>query len=509
MFNRKMLPTASSISSGLERLDNNRLVSFKNLRVILSNLTGLFTVTTILMLAMTVICILLSEPENAPGFAAAFIVSGGLAIAFKGIFPRAEELELRHAMVVAALAYLFVPALSAIPFIIIQHMSPLDAFFEGISGWTGSGFTMIPYPEYSSHAIQLWRSVIQWVGGIGVILLMVAILIRPGTSTYIMYQSEARKEKIKPSIRSTINMIWSLYVGLTVLGVALLVVVGMPLWDSINHSMTTLGTGGLSIYSDSIAHYHSVPIEIVIMFIMILGALPFAFIYKTVAHPKSLLPLDPQVKAFFIFIILGVLLLTIELFLQQRDLLESIRISAFQLISGITCTGLQSTDMTGWSQAALLITSVFMIIGGCAGSTAGGIKVARAVFLTSELQLWLKRTLLPRNAILMLKMGNKRLNEEVINKELAEASLISFLWVTTILVSVILLTHIVPTTYDLSHIIFMVCSALGNVGLWCGFLDPGFDPAGKIIIIIDMWIGRLEIIPVTLLIRSLIKGFKV
>ena len=144
-------------------------------------------------------------------------------------------------MVVAALAYLLVPAFSAIPFFFIQHMSPVDAFFEGISGWTGSGLTMIPYPEHSSHAIQLWRSVIQWVGGIGVILLMVAILIRPGTSTYLMYQSEARKEKIKPSIRSTINMIWLLYVALTVLGIVLLVVVGMPLWDSINHSMTPWG----------------------------------------------------------------------------------------------------------------------------------------------------------------------------------------------------------------------------------------------------------------------------
>ena len=458
---------------------------------------------------MSLICYLLGEPENAPGFFAALIISGGLAAAFKVLFPLTENLELRHALVVAALAYLLVPAISAVPFMVIQNMPPVDAFFEGISGWTGSGLTMIPYPENSSHAIQLWRSVIQWVGGIGVIVLMVAILIRPGTSTYLMYQSEARKEKIKPSIRSTINMIWLLYVALTVLGVALLVVVGMPLWDSINHSMTTLGTGGFSIYSDSIAHYNSVPIEIVIMFIMILGALPFAFIYKTVVRPKSLLPLDPQVKAFVVFIVIGVLLLTLELYLQQPHLPESIRRAAFQLVSAITCTGLQSTDITSWSQAALLITSIFMIIGGCAGSTAGGIKVARAVFLTSELQLWLKRTLLPRNAILMLKMGNKRLNEEAINKELAEASLISFLWVITILVSVILLTHIVPATYDLSHVIFMVCSAQGNVGLWCGFLDPGFSTTGKIIFIVNMWIGRLEIIPVTLLVRLLIKGFKV
>jgi trk/ktr system potassium uptake protein len=502
------LSIASSIYSRLER-SGSRVISFKNVRIILSNLTGLFAVTAILLAVMTLLCLVFNEPDNVPGFAIAFAVSGGLALALKIAFPHAADLELRHAMVVAALAYLIVPAVSGIPYFFIEHMSPIDAFFEGISGWTGSGFTMIMYPENSSHAIQLWRSVTQWIGGIGVILLMVAILIRPGTSAYIMYQSEARKDRIKPSIRSTINTIWFLYVALTAVGIAMLVVVGMPLWDSINHSMTTLGTGGFSIYSDSIAHYNSVPIELVILFIMILGALPFAFIYKSIKRPKSLFPLDPQVRAFLILIVLGVLFLSIEMYLKYRTMFESIRVSMFQLISGITCTGLQTSSMTDWSPTALLIISIAMIIGGCAGSTAGGIKVARAVFLTSELELWMKRTLLPRNAIVTMKMGKKRLNEDIINKELAEASLISFMWIITILVSVMVLSHVVSPAFDLSHVIFTVASAQGNVGLWCGIIDPGMDIIGKITIIVDMWIGRLEIIPVTLLIRSLFKGFNI
>jgi trk system potassium uptake protein TrkH len=295
----------------------------------------------------------------------------------------------------------------------------------------------------------------QWIGGIGVILLMVSILIRPGTSTYIMYQSEARKDRILPSIRSTIKTIWFLYFALTVFGVIMLVAVGMPLWDSINHCMVAIGTGGFSIYADSIAHYNSFPIELVLMFIMFYGALPFAFLYKTVKKPKSIVSIDPEVKAFAALIVLGTIVLAAELYLKHRGLFESFRLAAFQLVSGITTTGLQTSMMADWSPTALLILSIAMIIGGCAGSTAGGIKVARAIFLTSELELWMKRTLLPRNAIVTIKMGNKRLNEEIINKELAEAALISFLWIICILVSVMVLSHVVSSDYDLSKVIWI------------------------------------------------------
>lgn len=499
---------ASSTYSRLERWESKSL-SFRHIRIILGNLTGLFAVTAILMAVMTLICFLLEEPQNAPGFAAGFLVSGVVAIVLKVLFPHNGELELRHAMIVAAIAYLVVPAISAIPFVMIEHMSVLDSFFEAISGWTGSGFTMILYPENSSHAIQLWRSVTEWIGGIGVILLMVTILIRPGTSTYIMYQSEARKDRIKPSIRSTINTIWFLYLLLTLVGIGMLVLVGMPLWDSINHSMVAISTGGFSIYSDSIAHYNSVPIEAVLIIIMFLGALPFAFIYKSVVNPRSMLQLDAQVKAFAIITLAGIAFLSLELYLNYGDLWNALRMSAFQIVSGISCTGLQTSTMIEWSSTALLILSIVMIIGGCAGSTAGGIKVARAIFLTDEVKVWLKRTVLPRSAIVMVQLGNKRVGEDVLNKELAEAALISFLWIVTILISVMMLPHFVDSRFDLSHIIFTVASAQGNVGLWVGFPDPNTHWIAKVLLTINMWIGRLEIIPVTMLIRYLFKGFRI
>lgn len=483
--------------------------SKRDIHIILGNLKGLFVITAIVMAVMTGLCYVMEEPENATGFACGFLVSLGITAILWALFPRSIGPELRHAMILAALAYLIVPAISAIPFIMIEHMSILDAFFEGISGWTGSGFSMIAHPEESSRMIQLWRSVTQWIGGIGVIVLMVTILIRPGTSTYILYQSEARREKIHPSIRSTLKTIWLLYILLTVAGILLLYFAGMPLWDSINHSMVTIGTGGFSIYSNSIAVYNNVIIELAIIPMMLIGALPFVAIYRTIRDGKGAILNDVQVRMFFVIIAIGSLLLVAENFLFYQDIGSSIRYSVFQLVSAITSTGLQTCDISGWSPSAILIVSLAMIIGGCAGSTAGGIKVARAIFLNNEVKLWLKKTLLSRNAIVTLKMGNKTVTEDILNHELVEATLISFLWVISIMVSVMALSHVVGNSVDFSHIIFEVCSAQGNVGITCGIVNPGLHYIGKIIIIMDMWIGRLEIIPVALLMRYIFKGFRI
>lgn len=481
----------------------------RDIDIILSNLTGIFLVMAAIMTAMAIACVVLGEPWNVYGFLAGFLVSVIVAGFLWVLFPQKKEIELRHAMVVAALAYLIVPAISSVPYIILQGMSPIDAYFESMSGWTGTGLSMILRPEDSSNAVLLWRSVTEWIGGIGVILLMVVILIRPGTSTFILYQSEARKEKIHPSIQSTINTIWKLYAGLTAFGIMLFVVCGMPLWDAINHAMVAIGTGGFSIYFDSIAHYNSPLIEAAVCVMMLLGALPFFVMYHAIRGKIMEFFTDVQVKAFFFIIILLSAGLALENYFHYLGIIDSIRYSVFQLISGITCTGFQTTDMSGWTHTALLIMSIAMIIGGCAGSTAGGIKVARAIFMWDEIGLWIKKTILPKHAIVTIKIGDKRVTEDVINKELAEATLISFLWIIFLVAGVIVLSHVVAPGTDLSKVFFEVCSAQGNVGVTAGITSPTMHTLGKIMLILNMWVGRLEIIPMVLLIRYILKGFRV
>jgi trk system potassium uptake protein TrkH len=349
----------------------------------------------------------------------------------------------------------------------------------------------------------------QWIGGLGVIVLMATILIRPGTSTFMLYQSEARKDKIHPSIRSTLNTIWGLYVVLTIASLVLLLAVGLPMWDAANLAMSAIGTGGFSIYGASIAAYHSVWAELVIIPIMLVGALPFITIYRAVRKSPGNLIGDMQVRTICLLIAAGGAILTVENLYLYPDVLSSARYSFFQFTSAITSAGFQTTDVAAWSPSALLIISLAMTIGGCAGSTAGGIKIARAIFMGREARMWLRTTLLPPKSIATIKIGGKRVTEDIVDKELAEATLISVLWAAAVFVSVVILSHQVGSAYDLSQVIFTVCASLGNAGINCGIVDPGLNYLSKVVLILDMWIGRLEIIPVMLLVRFLFKGFKI
>lgn len=484
------------------------MLSGSDLKIILSNLKGIFTIIGAIMLAMAALSALLGKGQVADGFFYGATAGIGIGLTLNSLYPKSEEPELRHAMVIAAIAYLIVSAISAVPFAVAGGLSPIDAFFESMSGWTSTGFTMIVNPAQVDPLLLLWRSITQWIAGLGVVLLMVTILIRPGTSTYMLYQSEGRKDKLLPSIRSTLNVIWGLYVALSAAALILLLAVGMPAWDALNTALVAISTGGFSIYGSSIAVYNSIPIEIALLPIMIAGALPFAVMYRSISKGVLNLLRDSQVKAFLLIIAFGAFFLSLENFYFYHDIAATIRYSVFQFISAITGTGLQSTDVSLWSESALILISLAMVIGGCAGSTASGIKVARAIFIWNEVKIWLARMLRSKNSIVAIKIGGKRVTEDAIDQEMAEASLISSLWLVTIVASMFLLSHIAGPQFDLTHIIFDVCSAQGNVGISCGVINPGLPSIGKILVIVNMWIGRLEIIPVIVLLRYVFKGFR-
>jgi trk system potassium uptake protein TrkH len=485
------------------------LIDIKDLLIIIGNLKSLFMISAITMAAMVPVCFLLGEAESSAGFVYGLILSLVCAAAIHFTVPLDETLELKHAMAIVAIAYLLIPSISTIPYLINLEMSPIDAFFEAISGWTGSGFSMISLPETIGRPMQFWRSLTQWIGGAGVILLMTAILIRPGTASFALYKSEAHKDRIRPSILSTIKVIWKLYLLLTLASIALLYIVGMPLWDSLNTAMTTISTGGFSVYGKSIGHYGNPTIELTLIVIMIMGALPFITLYKAYKHDLRVLLNDIQVRAFIALILMGCIALIVQnyFYYYHQDVYSSLGYSAFQLFSAATCTGLQNTDISRWPATALLILSVMMIIGGCAGSTAGGVKISRWIFLVTQVKLWLARTLLPRKAVVVIKLGDRKVTEQEISQELSEASLISFLWIVILFASIMLLSNILPSDVSLGNVIFEVCSAISNVGLTAGIVNPGMSSLAKAVFMADMWMGRLEIIPVLLFIRALLKGF--
>ncbi len=482
---------------------------FSNLKTVLKDLGSILVILGLLMLVLMIVSYLFNEFEvlKILFFTALLTLCLGLSLRYS--CRNAKEPELKHAMITAASAWLVVPAISSLFFIFIEGMHPLDSLFEAMSGWTGTGLTMVAHPSSLTFTMQFWRSLMQWVGGIGVIVLMVSILARPGTGSFMMYKAETREEKIRPSVISTVRIIWWIYLLLTSIGIILFYFAGMALWEAINHAMTVIGTGGFSITENSMAFYNNPWIELAIMPMMILGAIPFLIHYKVLTgHFRAFLK-DMQCRALFVILLLLLIPLSVEnYFSLSGNILRSLRFSSFQLISGLTCTGFQTYDVHLWSGTALGMVSIAMLIGGGAGSTAGGIKLIRAVLVWKGMSWSLTKSLLPKRAIKPFRFWDRLLDEEETNRIVSEANLIIILWLVFLFLGVGVLSHVVVPSHTLSEIIFEVASAQGNVGLSVGITGAGMSYIGKVMLILNMWIGRLEIIPVLMLFRAFVKGLE-
>jgi trk system potassium uptake protein TrkH len=448
-------------------------------------------------------------------------ISFALGAALYFPFRNAGEAELKHGMIIAAFGWLLVAALGSLPFVLtalfaegndasetlLYFKDPASAFFEAVSGYTGTGLTMAARADLLPKTLQWWRSFTEWIGGMGVIVLMLAILAgpRPGAARYSLYYAEARGEKIHPSVASTLRTMWWIFLLYTFISVVALWGAGMPIWESINHAMTGISTGGFSVTDNSIATYDSVAIELVLIPIMLLGAISFAVHYEMIRGKGRILWEDFQTRWFLAIALIGVAFLTLENLLVIGGV-GAVRHSAFQLVSAITCTGFQSADLGVWSPTGKLLLAAAMFIGGAAGSTAGGIKVMRMLILLKGVQWRFRKIVSPRRAIVPFRIGLSTIDESEVGQRLEDAALIAFLWLIFLGLGIIILLHTASQEYTLSDVVFEVASAQGNVGLSVGITQPTMSLASKLALCFNMWIGRLEIIPVLMLARSLFRG---
>jgi trk system potassium uptake protein TrkH len=295
----------------------------------------------------------------------------------------------------------------------------------------------------------------------------------------------------------------------TIIGILILYIIGlfsldgMTLWESINHAMTGIATGGFSISDDSIAGY-GLASQIVIIFLMIFGSIAFAAHYDLLKGKIRKFLSDAQFKAMIILLIIGIFLLTLingNIFLG--DIFKSINNSSFQFISALTCTGFSSViNIADWSESAKLLLSFAMVIGGAAGSTAGGIKLFRAILLSKGVGWRIKQAISTPRRVFVHKLGDKSLTKENAMDLINEAAIISFMWIILLSSGIILIAALFPEQ-TLGNVFFEVCSAQGNVGLTTGITHIEMSSISKIILIFNMWIGRLEIIPIIVLIRSI------
>jgi trk system potassium uptake protein TrkH len=526
-----------------------------------------------LMTLTVVVALLFGEWYSALAFLFAAGLTAGIGLGARGLFEDAPAPRMKHGMIIAASGWFCVASFGSIAFLLTAHLTPpevmatyvrsapsgtyeavtilgvesrsslvyfrhpLHAFFESMSGWTGSGLTMAVHEPTLPRAIQWWRSLIQWVGGVGVIVLTTAILARPGSGSYTLYQSEAREEKIHPSIISTVRTVWKifvLYTGLSIL--AMFVAISLSdygsqlptwqaFWQALNHAMTGLSTGGFSVTDNSIATYDSPLIETVLLPIMALGAIAFPIHYVMLSNRDAdTIWEDLQTRWLFLLFAAGVVVLSVQNVtaltaefdsqnyagLQALGLsaaqTDAVRDSVFQWISALSCTGFQSSGIGDWRAGGKLLISIGMVIGGAAGSTVGGIKIIRAYTIGRGIVWQFSRVFLPESAVVTAKINGRSLGRAEMEREFSEAAIVSLLWVGLLVASSVVMVNVSSPDFTYADALFEVASAQGNVGLSSGITGPSMDPLAEAMFLLNMWIGRLEIIPVLVFARSLIYG---
>ncbi|APW98742.1 potassium transporter Trk [Halobiforma lacisalsi AJ5] len=504
-------------------------------RVVGRDVGRILQVVSLVSAASIPVAVVNGEFFAVPAFALAALVMAGIGIGLARRYRDAATPEKAEAMVTAASAWALVGVLGGLPFLLVAwtieldpfpawantppmddtteiFINPLDAVFESMSGFTGTGLTVAAVEEELPRSLHWWRSLTEWIGGVGVIVLTVAILARPGSGSLTLFESEARSEKIHPSVVNTVKEIWKIYLGLTLGSIGLFLAVGMPLWGAINHGMTGIATGGFSVHADSIGHYGSPLIEYAVVPVMIAGSIAFPVHYLILKGELSNFYKDVQTRWVFLWFGIGSVVLTGILALngQYESFEKTFRTALFQFVSATSNTGFGTVAIGNgtervWSAGATLLACLGMLTGAAAGSTVSGLKLVRVITLVKGTAWQIGNVLQPDSAVRSFRIGQRDLSEEQIQREYTEATVVFVLWVAALMVGVAVLLRTLSPAYPLEYVIFDVMSAQSNVGLDSGITGPDLPAAGRAMLIANMWVGRLEIIPVAVLLGAVFR----
>lgn len=411
-----------------------------------------------------------------------------------------KELKKRDGYIIVTLGWLIMSVFGALPYIFSGAVPNFtDAFFETISGFSTTGASILTDIESVNKGILFWRSFTQWIGGMGIIVLTVAILPFLGIGGMQLFVAEApgiTPDKLKPRIQATAKRLWYVYLVLTGLECILLMLGGMSFYDAINHSLTTMATGGFSTKNTSAAEFTPY-IQYVITFFMFLAGTSFTLNYFVFKGKFKSIWKNEEFRYYFGGTIVFTVIVTLTLFLvTEKNLEQSFRDSIFQIVSIITTTGFASADYTSWTPFLTLLFFVFMFIGGSAGSTAGGVKIVRHIILLKNSFLELKRQLHP-SAVIPVRLNHRAVSQTITYNVLAFIMIYVAIFATG---SVI----IALTGVDFMTSIGAVATCLGNVGPGLGEVGPvdnfaALPSISKWILAFLMLLGRLELFTVLML----------
>ena len=429
------------------------------------------------------------------------IIAGILVVR---ILPKEDNavLRMRDGFFIVAVAWTLMSALGGLPFVISGSIPNfIDAFFETASGFTTTGSTIVTNIESLPRGILFWRSFTHWLGGMGVLVLTIAILPMLGIGGQKIMRAETTgptMDKVSFTINETARNLYIIYGGMTILEIVLLKLGGISFYDAATHTFGTVGTGGLSVYSDSIGHYGSVYVEMVITVFMMLAGVNFGLYYLLLKGRAKQMFKDTELRTYLCIIIAATIFIAIMLSIKNfyGNIWESLRYSVFQVVSILTTTGYGTTDFDLWPIACKVILFILMLIGGCASSTGGGVKVIRVILAFKIMRRAADRKLHDR-AVKPIKIGGKNVAEETLSG--IKSFLILFIF------TIFLGTLIVSLDgYDLETSLSSVVACVSNIG-------PGFNLVGpvmnytiftgpiKFVLAMLMIAGRLELYTIILM----------
>lgn len=470
-----------------------------NYRMIGSILGHVITLQSVLLLLPCLVGFLYGENKNALVYLIVAVFCLLLGLGFRIFKPHSRTFYAREGFVSVSLSWIIMSLVGALPFYLSGEIpSYPDALFEIISGLTTTGSSILTNVEALSHCNLFWRSFSHWIGGMGVLVFILAILPMAGGSTMNLMKAESPGPsvgKLVPKMQQTAFLLYAIYFALTIIELILLLLGGMPLFDSLCHAFGTTGTGGFGIKNDGLAGY-SIYLQNVITLFMFLSGINFTFYYYLlIRKAKNAFHLE-EVRWYFCIYVTAVLLITLNLSIDGAPFFHSMQQAAFQVASIMTTTGYATTDFNLWPQFSRTIMLMLMFIGACAGSTCGSIKVSRITLYLKQVRKELKQQIHPRQ-ICITKMDNK----EVDHTTIRSCNVFLMAYVLVFVGSLLLLSL---NGFGFTTNFTAIAATLNNIGPGLDMVGPAgnfseFSVFSKFILMFDMLAGRLEIIPMLII----------
>ncbi len=443
---------------------------------------------------------LMYQQNDYKSFLITSVILGGIYLLIGRKKPKQSTIYGKEGLVIVAVAWILWSVFGALPFVLSGSIpSFIDAFFETVSGFTTTGSTILTEIESLPRGILFWRSLTHWIGGMGVLVFVMMLTSLEDKNAMHLMRAEVpgpEADKLVPKARNTAKILYMMYLALTVAEIIFLLFSEMDLYDSVVHAFSTAGTGGFSNWNASVAHYDSAYIDVVITVFMILFGINFNLYYFMLLKEFKMVWKNEELRVYLGVIAAAVAMITTNILHMYENVWQALRFAAFQVASVITTTGFYTADFNFWPEFSKYILLTVMVIGACAGSTGGGIKVSRFMILMKTIKQEMHRLLHPK-AVTIVKVNGRKISTETMHG-------VNLYFICYIFIMICSVLMVALDNFDFETTFTAVLTTINNVGPGLALVGPvenfaKFSVLSKLVFCVDMLVGRLEIFPFLLL----------